>query len=55
MHYFSGIIALVGTVTLLYGMTDVFPKDAYEQLVSDIGRRRKEKDAQSGKGGSQNR
>jgi len=55
MHYFSGIIALVGTVTLLYGMTDVFPKDAYDRLVADVDRQRKEKDAQSGKGGSQNR
>ena len=55
MHYFSGIIALVGTVTLLYGMTDVWPKANYEQTVADIVRARKEKDAQSGKGGSQNR
>lgn len=50
MHYFSGIVALVGTVTLLYGMTDVWPKENYEQTVAGIDRSRKEKDAQKGKG-----
>ena len=33
MHYFSGIAAFLVSVTLLYGMTDVFPKDAYDQAV----------------------
>ena len=32
MYYFSGIAAFLVTVTLLYGMTDVFPKDAYAQV-----------------------
>ena len=31
MHYFSGIAAFLVTVTLLYGMTEVFPKDASAQ------------------------
>ena len=31
MHYFSGIAAFLITVTLLYGMTEVFPKEAYAQ------------------------
>ena len=31
MHYFSGIAAFLVSVTLLYGMTEVFPKEAYAQ------------------------
>lgn len=36
MYYFSGIVSLVVAVTLLHGMTDVWPKRDYEQTVKQI-------------------
>ena len=36
MYYFSGIVSIVVAVTLLHGMTNVWPKRDYEQIVKQI-------------------